>query len=130
MASKHCNTSGRNVEIKVVWGAMLKNKPYLVTFHMNILVSLWTFQLTLIYIYIYIYMMCDQKVLRMRLEFFLSKKKKFERMCVHSQATYIIKWWCLHWCLDKLVPILNILWSAVLGKTQSSIIHIHQTITI
>ena len=33
MKSKHCNTDGRS---------MLKNKPHLITFHENILVSLWT----------------------------------------------------------------------------------------
>ena len=45
MGSKHCNTYGRSV-----WTArrtMLKNKLHLVTFHESILVSLWTFQLTL-----------------------------------------------------------------------------------
>ena len=36
-------------------GVYVQNKSHLVTFHENILVSLWTFQPTLIYIYIYIY---------------------------------------------------------------------------
>ena len=36
-------------------GDNIEDKPYLVTFHESMLVSLWTFQTTLIYIYIYIY---------------------------------------------------------------------------
>ena len=46
MGSKHCNTNG-----SIVWtprGDILKNKPQLVIFHESILVSLRTFQLTLI----------------------------------------------------------------------------------
>ena len=46
MGSKHCNCDGR-----ILWtarGMLLKNKPHLFTFNEMILVSLWTFQLTLI----------------------------------------------------------------------------------
>ena len=45
--SKCCNTNGRNV-----WTAeetMLKNRPHLVIFDYCIIVSLWTFQLTLVF---------------------------------------------------------------------------------
>ena len=72
MGSKHCNIDGKSV-CAIQGGAMLKNKSRLVTFYKSILVSLWTFQPTLIheiktfilyliyinlfvlYIYIYIY---------------------------------------------------------------------------
>ena len=46
MGSKHCITNGKSVQ--TVKGIMLKNKPHLVTFHESILVSFWTFQLTLV----------------------------------------------------------------------------------
>ena len=53
MRSKHCNTNGR-----FVWTArgltMLKKKFHLVTFHERILVSLWTFQLTLIFFFFFV----------------------------------------------------------------------------
>ena len=44
MGTKHCNTDGK------VWarGTMSKNKPHLATFSENILVSLWSFQLTFV----------------------------------------------------------------------------------
>ena len=42
---------------------LLKNKPYLVTFHKIILVNLWTFQPTLMNIYIYIILFCSIKEL-------------------------------------------------------------------
>ena len=43
MESKHCNTDGRTA-----WTAMLKTEPHLFTFHERILVSLWTFQSTIL----------------------------------------------------------------------------------
>ena len=46
MISKHCNTDGRTV--RTARGTMLKNKPHLVIVHESILVSLWTFQLTIL----------------------------------------------------------------------------------
>ena len=45
--SKHFNTSERSVW--TIRGTILKKKPHLVIFHQSMLVSLWTFQLTLIY---------------------------------------------------------------------------------
>ena len=42
IGSKSCNTNGRSTWNKR--GIILKNKPHLVTFHKNILVSLWTFR--------------------------------------------------------------------------------------
>ena len=54
MRLKHCNTDG--IRALTTRGVMLKNKPNLITFNQNILVSLLTFQPTLVYIYIYIYM--------------------------------------------------------------------------
>ena len=52
MRSKYCNTDKRSA-----WnarGSMSKNKPHLVTFHENILVSQWTFQLTLVHTKLFI----------------------------------------------------------------------------
>ena len=46
MGSKHCNINERSVWI--TRKTVLKNKPHLVTFHENDLVSLWTFLLILV----------------------------------------------------------------------------------
>ena len=46
--SKNCNIDGKCV--CTAKGTRLKNKPHLVTFHVNILIRLWTFPPTLIYI--------------------------------------------------------------------------------
>ena len=46
IGSKYCNTIGKSEW--VTRGSVLKNRPHLVTFHEGILVSLWTFQATLI----------------------------------------------------------------------------------
>ena len=46
MGSKHCNANGRIVW--TAWWTMFKNKPHFVTFHKSILVSLWTFQPTVV----------------------------------------------------------------------------------
>ena len=54
MRFKYCNT-GRSIWIASAVTQMLKNKPHLITFHENILFSLWTFQPNLIYMYVYIY---------------------------------------------------------------------------
>ena len=47
MVSKHCNTDGRSMWI-ARW-TMLKNELQLVIFHKRILISLWTFQMTVVY---------------------------------------------------------------------------------
>ena len=49
--SKHCNSDWRSVW--TVMETILKNKPHLIPFHVNIIVSLWTF-LPTICIYMYI----------------------------------------------------------------------------
>ena len=46
MVSKHCNTDVRSVQ--TIKGTLLKDKPYLFTFHESILVNL-TFQSTLVH---------------------------------------------------------------------------------
>ena len=48
MISKHWNTDGRSVSI--IKETMLINQAHLVTFHVSILLNLWTFQPTLIYL--------------------------------------------------------------------------------
>ena len=62
--TKQCNTHGRSVWI--IRGTILKNKPHLMLFHESILVSLRTFQPTLMFMFTqaFVRMIFFQKFLR------------------------------------------------------------------
>ena len=98
MQSKHCNTNGRSV-----WTTrtMLKNKLHLVTFHERILVSIWTFHLTLVIQYICrhaVVLCCRHKI--NHIQGVIGKWSTF-KMINFANAFYLFQQTIVSWALSE-----------------------------